>query len=88
MSPNIPPNPEIDKNNPQQIMKLVQENQMRIHQNQMMIQMYMENNNTTNQIMGEINGKQTALTNDQVVYILRDQQSTIDKLTKELSEKM
>ncbi len=79
---------DIDKNNPQEVMKLVQENQARIHQNQMMLQMLMENgSNMSGQIMGEINGKQTALTNDQIVHILRDQQSTIEKLTEELKNK-
>jgi hypothetical protein len=84
--PNIDPN--IDPNNPHQIMNLIQENQARIHQNQMMLQMLMQNGNSmSSQITGELNGKQTSLTNDQVVHILREQQVTIEKLTKELNTK-
>ena len=74
------------KSDPQKVMQLVQENQMRIHQNQMLLQTIIGEGGSS-QIMGEVNGKQTPLNNDQVVKILRDQQETIERLTKELNAK-
>jgi len=74
------------KSNPQKVMQLVQENQMRIHQNQMILQMFMSEGGSS-QIMGDVNGQQTPLNNDQIVKILQDQQSTIERLTDELRKK-
>ena len=74
------------KGNPQKVMELIQENQMRIHQNQMLTQMFVGEGGPS-QIMGEINGKQTPLNNDQIVKILQEQQSTIERLTGELKAK-
>ena len=74
------------KNNPQKVAQLIQENQLRIHQNQLMLQMLMEGGGSA-QIMGDINGKQMPLNNEQIVKILQDQQGTIERLTRELKEK-
>jgi len=74
------------RKNPQKIGQLIQENQLRIHQNQLMLQMLMEGGGSA-QIMGDINGKQMPLNNEQIVKILQDQQGTIERLTRELKEK-
>ena len=39
------------------------------------------------QIMGNINGKQMPLNNEQIIKILQEQQGTIERLTNELNAK-
>ena len=73
------------RNNPQKIMQLMQENQMRIHQNQMLMQLLMEGPGVS-QIVGDVNGKQMPLNNEQIVKILQDQDKTIQSLNQELKQ--
>jgi len=74
------------RKNPQKIGQLIQENQLRIHQNQLLLQMIMEGAGAP-QIMGNINGKQMPLNNEQIIKILHEQQGTIERLTNELNAK-
>ena len=74
------------RNNPQKIAQMLQENQLRIHQNQMLLQLVI-NEAGSSQIIGNVDGKQIPLKNDQVVKILQDQEKTIERLNQELNKR-
>ena len=68
--------------NPQMMQQMIQQTQELIHQNQHLIQQQQQQGGCS-QIMADINGKSTSLTNDQVVQILKQQQDAIKQLTVE-----
>jgi len=74
------------KNNPMEITKIIHENQMKLHNNQVLLKLYLESQNK-NQITGEINGKQELLTNEQIIYILKEQDKSIKALQEENKKK-
>jgi hypothetical protein len=66
-------------------LQMLHQNQQLIHQNQHLIQQQL--GGISSQIMGEIEGKQIALNNEQIVQILKEQQQSIQKLMTELESK-
>ena len=79
------------KKNPLEINRLMHENQVKIHQNQVLMQMFIESNlnsqQSSGQIIGEINGKQEVLNNQQIVEILKQQDETVKKLKEDCMKK-
>jgi glycosyltransferase involved in cell wall biosynthesis len=79
------------KKNPSEINRLMHENQVKIHQNQVLMQMFMESHlnsqQSSGQIIGEINGKQEVLNNQQIVEILKQQDETVKKLKEDCMKK-
>ena len=79
------------KKNPSEINRLMHENQVKIHQNQILMQMFMESHlnsqQSNGQIIGEINGKQEVLNNQQIVEILKQQDETVKKLKEDCMKK-
>tara|TARA_Y100000591_G_scaffold97583_1_gene82774 strand:+ start:3588 stop:4802 length:1215 start_codon:yes stop_codon:yes gene_type:complete len=74
------------KNNPHELMGLIQETQMLISKNQMLLQLLYSSGPSSGQIIGEINGEQQPLNNQQIVNILKEQRSHIERLEKERTE--
>ncbi len=72
------------KSNPEEILKIIHSNQVKIQQNHELLHLLFSEASKT-QIMGDINGKSQALTNEQVVDILQQQKMAIEKLTRENS---
>ena len=72
------------KQNPMELNRLINENQIKINQNQVLLQLLTENNNQKqSQIMCEVNGKSQPLSDEQIVDILKKQDSTIQKLKED-----
>ena len=76
------------KQNPMELNRLINENQIKINQNQVLLQLLTENNNQKqSQIMCEVNGKSQPLSDEQIVDILKKQDSTIQKLKEDCIKK-
>ena len=75
------------KNNPSELNKIINDNQNKINQNQVLLQLLLESKNSEGQITGEVNGKAEVLSNKQIVNILKQQDDTISKLKNECSRK-
>jgi glycosyltransferase involved in cell wall biosynthesis len=75
------------KNNPNELNKIINENQSKINQNQVLLQLLMESKNNEPKITGEFNGKTQILSNEQILNILKQQDDTIDKLKNECNRK-
>ena len=75
------------KNNPSELNKIINDNQNKINQNQVLLQLLMESRNDKGQITGEVNGKTEILSNEQIVNILKQQDDTINKLKNECGRK-
>jgi len=73
------------RNNPNELMGLIHETQVLITKNQMLLQL-LQSSSSSPQIVGEINGEQKPLNSQQVVSILKEQRSHIEKLEKERVE--
>jgi glycosyltransferase involved in cell wall biosynthesis len=75
------------KNNPIECMRILHDNQMKVHTNQMLLNLVTENNEKVGQITAKINGKQEVLNNSQIVTILQEQEGAIKTLQNELKNK-
>jgi glycosyltransferase involved in cell wall biosynthesis len=75
------------KNNPSELNKIINDNQNKINQNQVLLQLLLESKNSEGQITHEVNGKAEVLSNKQIVNILKQQDDTISKLKNECSRK-
>ena len=71
------------RKNPQEVQKLIHENQQRINHNQIFLQM-ISNNTNNGQITCNINGKEEILDNSQIVNILTQQDTAINSLREEI----
>ena len=74
------------KKNPQEVQKLIHENQQRINHNQIFLQM-ISNNTNNGKITCNINDKEEILDNSQIVNILTQQDTAINSLRQEISKK-
>jgi hypothetical protein len=75
------------KQNPTELNKIINENQIRINHNQVLLQLLMDSKKSEAQITGQINGKTEVLSNEQIVNILKQQDDTIQKLKNECNKK-
>ena len=75
------------KQNPSELNKIINENQIRINNNQVLLQLLMDSKKNEGQITGQINGKTEVLSNEQIVNILKQQDDTIQKLKNECNKK-
>ncbi len=75
------------KQNPSELNKIINENQIRINHNQVLLQLLMDSKKNEAHITGQINGKTEVLSNEQIVNILKQQDDTIDKLKNECNRK-
>ncbi len=75
------------KRNPMELNRLINENQIKINHNQVLLQLLTEANNNQGQITGQINGKTEPLTNQQIVNILKEQDTRINKLQEDCLKK-
>ena len=75
------------KKNPTECMRIMHDNQTKIHQNQILLNLIKDHNENVNHITGEINGKQEILSNTQIVGILQQQDRAIKALQAECNKK-
>ena len=75
------------KQNPSELNKIINENQIRINHNQVLLQLLMDSKKSEGQITGQVNGKTEVLSNEQIVNILKQQDDTIQKLKNECNKK-
>jgi glycosyltransferase involved in cell wall biosynthesis len=75
------------KQNPSELNKIINENQIRINHNQVLLQLLMDSKKNEAQITGQINGKAEVLSNEQIVNILKQQDDAIQKLKNECNKK-
>jgi len=75
------------RNNPHEVQRLLHENQQRINFSQMLLQMAMNQNNSSGQIIAQVNGKEEVLNNEQIVDILKQQDQAVKMLQEECKKK-
>jgi len=75
------------KQNPSEVNKIINENQIRINHNQVLLQLLMDSKKNEAHITGQINGKTEVLSNEQIVNILKQQDDAIQKLKNECNKK-
>ena len=75
------------KKNPTECMRIMHDNQTKIHMNQILLNLIKDHNENVNHITGEINGKQEILSNTQIVGILQQQDRAIKALQAECNKK-
>ena len=75
------------KKNQTECMRIMHDNQTKIHQNQILLNLIKDHNENVNHITGEINGKQEILSNTQIVGILQQQDRAIKALQAECNKK-
>ena len=75
------------KQNPSELNKIINENQIRINHNQVLLQLLMDSKKNEAHITGQINGKTEVLSNEQIVNILKQQDDAIQKLKNECNKK-
>ena len=68
------------KNSPELIGKMIVENNQKIHQNHVLMNMFFENLSKQESIVGEINGKSKRLNNSEIIEILTSQKNEIHRL--------
>ena len=75
------------KNNPELIGKMLVENNQKIHQNQVLMNMFLGNVLKQETIVGEFNGKSKPLNNSEIIEILTSQKNEIHRLEEIIKEK-
>jgi hypothetical protein len=77
------------KNNPQEISRIIHQNQIKISCNQMLLKLLFESGSigNTGQISREVNGKTQNLTNREIVVILEEQNKAIIELQEKCNSK-